>query len=238
MTSTDSRGNRRGTATIAVALAAGLIGSGVLVWQSSYAAFSSTTTNPTSSFSAGSVTLSDNDSGTAVFSVTNLKPGDSGRGCIAVAYGGSLTPAAAIQVYATAGATNTLALANNLYFSIEQASSSSAGTAPIATGSFSANGTAGGACDILTGLTPIYGGVTAATSGNPTAAKALSDFQALTAYSAGATTSVASFTPAAQTAPAVEYRVFRFRYMLSATAPDSVQGGTANVSVNWEVRSS
>ena len=58
--------------------------------QSSMAAFSDTTDNTGNTFSAGTVVLTDNDSSTAMFSVSGLKPGDSNVGCIEVTYSGSL----------------------------------------------------------------------------------------------------------------------------------------------------
>ena len=39
-----------------------------------FSAFSSTTSNPDNTFSAGTVTLSDNDSGGALYQVTNARP--------------------------------------------------------------------------------------------------------------------------------------------------------------------
>jgi predicted ribosomally synthesized peptide with SipW-like signal peptide len=56
-----------------------------------YAAFSSTTSNSGNSFASGTVSLSDNDSGAAMLSLSNAKPNDSSTGCITVQYGGSLS---------------------------------------------------------------------------------------------------------------------------------------------------
>jgi hypothetical protein len=67
-----------GAAPLAIVLAGGL------VWQSSYAAFSSTTRNAGDSWSAGAVSLTDDDMGAAAFSVTGLVPGQSGQKCIVV----------------------------------------------------------------------------------------------------------------------------------------------------------
>ena len=57
---------------------------GLLVWQGSNAAFSSNTRNPGNSWSTGSVTLTDDDNGTAGFTVKNLVPGQTGSKCIKV----------------------------------------------------------------------------------------------------------------------------------------------------------
>jgi predicted ribosomally synthesized peptide with SipW-like signal peptide len=55
-----------------------------------FSAFSSTTSNPGNEFQAGTVSLSDNDSGTAIYNNTNAKPGDSVTKCINVTFTGSL----------------------------------------------------------------------------------------------------------------------------------------------------
>lgn len=70
------------------ALAVGLIafGSG-----GTYSAFFSTTSTGSNSFSAGTVTLRDNDSGAVMFNASGVRPGDAGKvSCITVTYGGSL----------------------------------------------------------------------------------------------------------------------------------------------------
>src|SRR4051794_4529260 len=66
------------------AVPAAVLASGALVWQSSYSAFSATTSNPTNNWTAGTVALADDDSNTALFTATNLKPGSTGTKCIAV----------------------------------------------------------------------------------------------------------------------------------------------------------
>ena len=53
-------------------------------------AFSSTTTNTDNSFAAGTVTLTDNDSGGVLYSVSNQKPGVNTVRCIELTYSGSL----------------------------------------------------------------------------------------------------------------------------------------------------
>jgi predicted ribosomally synthesized peptide with SipW-like signal peptide len=71
----------------------GLAGLGV------FAAFSSTTSSASNSFSAGTVTISDNDANSALYSVTNKKPGDTVTSCIKVTYTGSLP--ADVHLYTT-----------------------------------------------------------------------------------------------------------------------------------------
>jgi hypothetical protein len=82
--------------------------SGLVVWQSSYAAFSTTTVNSSNSFASGSVILTDDDSSTAMFTPTLLKPLDTGTKCIVVTSTGTL--ASTVELYATTfSTTNALA---------------------------------------------------------------------------------------------------------------------------------
>jgi camelysin-like metallo-endopeptidase len=55
-----------------------------------FSAFSSQTDNPGNVVTAGTVTLSDNDGGSALYSLTAAKPGDSATSCIEVTYDGTL----------------------------------------------------------------------------------------------------------------------------------------------------
>jgi hypothetical protein len=79
---------------------AGVLIAGVLIMQTSSAAFVATTTNPTSNWTAGSVALSDDDTNTAMFNATALKPGDTGTKCIVVTYNGTVT--SSVKLYGTA----------------------------------------------------------------------------------------------------------------------------------------
>ena len=105
----------------AVAVPAALLASGGMVWAASYSAFSATTSNPTNNWTAGTVALSDNDSETALFTATNLKPGSSAARCITVTSTGSL--ASTVKLYGTDYAT-TNNLAANLNLKVEEGSGS------------------------------------------------------------------------------------------------------------------
>jgi hypothetical protein len=76
-----------------VGVLGGLAGLGV------FGAFSSTTSNSNNSFAAGSVTIGDNDANSALYSVTNAKPGTTTSGCIKVTYTGTL--ASDVHLYTT-----------------------------------------------------------------------------------------------------------------------------------------
>jgi hypothetical protein len=55
-----------------------------------FSAFSSQTSNPGNSFSAGTVNISDNDGDTAAYTVSGGKPGSTQSSCVRVVYTGSL----------------------------------------------------------------------------------------------------------------------------------------------------
>jgi hypothetical protein len=120
----------------------GLVISTGLVWQASHAAFSATTTNPTNNWSAGAVALSDDDSNSAMFTVTAMKPGSTGTHCIAVTSSGTLP--AAVKLYAT-NASTTNALASSIDLTITQGTggsfSSCTGFTPLGSNSSVYSGT-------------------------------------------------------------------------------------------------
>jgi predicted ribosomally synthesized peptide with SipW-like signal peptide len=76
---------------------------GVVVGAGSWAAFADTTVNPSSSFTAGSVDIDDNDGGTAMLTIANGIPGSSDTGCIQVSYAGSLP--ASVRLYGSTSGT-------------------------------------------------------------------------------------------------------------------------------------
>lgn len=118
-----------------IAVPAALVASGVVVSTASYSAFSATTTNPTSNWTAGTVALSDDDANTALFAATNLKPGSTDSKCITVTSTGSLP--STVKLYATSPSTSSV-LAQNTTIKIEQGTgggfSSCSGFTPAATG--------------------------------------------------------------------------------------------------------
>jgi hypothetical protein len=65
-----------------------------------FSAFSSQTDNPGNEVKAGTVTLADNDAGSAAYNIQNAKPGDTDEACIKVTYTGSLD--ATVKLYTTA----------------------------------------------------------------------------------------------------------------------------------------
>ena len=87
----------KGQRLLLTLLIIGLVGA--VAGVGTFSAFSSTTSNDGNSFSAGTVVLSDNDSGSAMYTVSNAKPGDSATACITVTYTGNL--AANVKLYTT-----------------------------------------------------------------------------------------------------------------------------------------
>jgi hypothetical protein len=138
---------------VVAAVLAGLVVSGGVVWQASYSAFSATSTNPTSNWSSGTVALSDDDSNTALFTASNLKPGATGTKCIAVTSTGSLP--STVKLYGTSSAT-TNALSTYVNLTITQGTGGSFGSCtgftPLGTGSSVFSGTLAGFASSATGF--------------------------------------------------------------------------------------
>lgn len=118
------------------ALPAALVISGLIIAPASYSAFSSNTANPASNWAVGTVALTDDDSSTALFTATGLKPGSTGTKCIVVTSSGSL--ASTVKLYGTSPAT-TNTLASSITLSIVQGTGGSFGSCtgftPLGTGS-------------------------------------------------------------------------------------------------------
>jgi predicted ribosomally synthesized peptide with SipW-like signal peptide len=76
----------------------------VLSSLATLAAFTATAENSGNSVSSGTVDLSDNDSGTAMYSMSAAKPGDSVTKCIKVRYDGSLDADVRLYTPSTIGA--------------------------------------------------------------------------------------------------------------------------------------
>lgn len=111
------RKDRRGL--IALAAVLGILLSGTLVLTASRAAFSSQTQNSGNSFAAGDVTLSDDDSDGAMFTITNMAPTDSAvTACIAVTYEGTIADPGEVRLY-SGGFTDSGTLASELDVSVE-----------------------------------------------------------------------------------------------------------------------
>lgn len=97
------------------ALATGMLSGSALMWRATHAAFNGAAGNPASAWSAGRVSLTDDDGGSALFTATGLKPGSTGQKCINVTYGGTVA-AGDVRIY---GATPTGTLGAYLAITVE-----------------------------------------------------------------------------------------------------------------------
>lgn len=84
----------------ATAIATALLLVTILTVTRSYAAFTDTTDNTSNSFATGTVVLTDDDTGSAMFSVTNMTPGSPVIECITITYSGNQLPAP-VRMYGT-----------------------------------------------------------------------------------------------------------------------------------------
>ena len=83
-----------------IVLIIGVLASLGLIWGGTTAAFTSTTPSGNNSWSTGTVTLSDDDGGSALFTASGLVPGSSGSNCITVTYTGTVPTT--VRLYASA----------------------------------------------------------------------------------------------------------------------------------------
>lgn len=113
------RATTRRRIAVPAAVTSGLLVSGLLVWHTSNAAFSSSTANTPNTFRSGSVVLDGADSGGAMFTASGLKPNSTETACVVVNYKGSLPGSVALSA-AYNGGDN--ALAPYLDFTIEEVS--------------------------------------------------------------------------------------------------------------------
>jgi predicted ribosomally synthesized peptide with SipW-like signal peptide len=86
---------KRGRKLLLTLLIVGVVGS--IAGIGTFSAFSSTTSNSGNSFAAGTVYIVDNDTGSAMFTVSNAKPATSYTSCIKVTYLGTLD--ASVKLY-------------------------------------------------------------------------------------------------------------------------------------------
>lgn len=190
-------------------LASGVVVSGALVTGSSYSVFSATTNNAPNSWSAGSVVLSDDDSGVALFSITALKPGATGTKCILVTSTGTLP--STVKLYTSQSSptyATTNALAGSINLTITQ------GT--------------GGTTSSCSGFTPLGSNATVYSG-------TLAGFAS---SASGFATGLPAAGTWAPTGSGSETRSYQFVYTLDAAAPNTTQNGTATIGFTWEAQNS
>jgi hypothetical protein len=172
-----------------------------------YSSFSQTTANPSNSFSAGTVNISDNDAG-ATLSFPTMAPGTSASGCIRVVYTGSL----ASGVHLFGSVTGTLAPYLNL---VVTRGSESAPSFPSCS-SFSPDSTN----YIGAGAGVVYSGTLATfASTYPSYASGLVDAPG-----------------ASQTWNAASAHSYKLTVTLPAGAPAAAQGLSSTATFDWEAQ--
>jgi hypothetical protein len=204
--------------TLIVAAVLGLVGAGALTWATSYTAFYNATANPGNTWAAGTVSLTDDDVGSAIFTTgtpgtgqvraDNLRPGQTVVNCIRVTYTGSA--AATVKLYGSAiseaGGGGTALLAY-LHVKVEEGTGGAFGCAGFAGAStvWDTSTHPGAASDLL-GVFP-------------------------TTYATGVSSGLASWTSAS-------FRVYRFTITLDAATPLTSGGATATATFNWQAQNS
>ena len=159
--------DRRGWERVAtvVAVVGALLLVTILVMASTRAAFFDTTDSAGNALAAGDVVLSDDDSGSAMFSVSNMAPGDSAVRCIAVQYDGSIVPADVV-LYIGSGDLTGSGLATYLDMTVELGSGGGFADCTGFSGSTSYSGTLSGFASAHSDFGSGAGGWTAVTTGD------------------------------------------------------------------------
>jgi hypothetical protein len=203
------RGVRRGLP--AAAIVCGFLASGMMTLGASYSAFTAKTDNPNNQYGAGTITLTDDDGGSKMFTTSaatggqvsgaDLKPGTPVANCVKVTYAGTL--ASTVKLWQS-GLTDTAgsggaAMGGSLRLKVEE------GT-----------GGAYGSCAGFAAAATLFDNYI---TGYPTTA------------GAGVSSNLASWTNASS-------RVYRFTVTLDSAAPDTTQGATVSTTFNWTATNS
>ena len=125
MQGTTRTADRRQTSAVVLAALLGLALVAAMITRTSEAAFTATTDNTGNTFSAGTITLTDDDTVTAMFNVAGMEPGDIATGCIEVTYGGTIAAPQAVKLYSSGTMTDvggTNGLSTHLLLTIEEGS--------------------------------------------------------------------------------------------------------------------
>lgn len=187
--------------------AAGVVLVSGIVLQVSSAAFTGTTENASNSWEAGTVTLTDNDSDTALFTSTAQVPGDTATNCIEVTYTGN-APLTKVDLYAAvtpAGAAAADTLADDLDVTVEI-------------------GPAGSSCNVnddgfVNGISEPSG-------------TAIVNAEALSTFGTEAAPETTGWVPTTS-----GMRPFLFTVTLGADTPNDAQGDTASATFTWRASS-
>jgi len=196
----------------AAAIPAALIVSALIVWQGSYAAFTATTDSPGNQWSAGTLALSNDTTGTfattgtLMFNPGAVKPGDSGTWCVNVKNAGTLGATATnpITFYAPLPANlSSNVLAQNL-------------TLAVAESTTSVSGGNTGSCTGFTAGTTVYSGLLSAVPNS---------------YATGAAPAGAAILAAGST------KGYQLTWTMPGSTPNTVAGQTVTgVDLAWSMQ--
>jgi len=194
-----------------VAVILGMLASGGIVWQASQAAFSKSTSANSNTFSAGSVTITNERTGAVVFaSTSNMVPGATQTKCVAVTYQGSVD--AEVRMYASTY-DDTGQLAQYLNLTIEE-------------------GDGGEYADDCRSSNPSNPFTASATGlSNVSAQSAFTGLNAKVDY---AHAMFGSWTP---TGGGNETKTYRISYTIPSNVSDNAQGKSLILGFTWEARS-
>jgi len=177
-----------------------------------FGAFSAETTNDGNEFSAGTVSITDNDAGGFLYQVTDAAPGQSNpanEACISVEYTGSSS--AGVHLFTPTGALATADLSP--YVNLEVTSGTQAAPSFKSCTGFTPTSAAG---DVFSGTLASFG-------------------TSHTDYASGIALNNPSGTATWENGDAV---VYRFRATLSASAPNTAQGDSTGAhSFTWGAES-
>ena len=98
-TTSQTASSRTAVFSRVLAVTAAFLVVGLLVIAGSRAAFTDLTDNSGSALAAGTVVLTDDDTGSAMFNVSGMVPGQSEVRCILVTYSGTVADPAAVKLY-------------------------------------------------------------------------------------------------------------------------------------------
>lgn len=112
------RVSRRRLLGVALPVVLGLGLSGLIVWQASYSAFSTTTSNNGNNWTTATVGLSNDSGGTPMFTVSNIAPGATGNRCIQIS--STSTVPSAVKLYTAIGAAPSNDISQYINVQIEQ----------------------------------------------------------------------------------------------------------------------
>jgi hypothetical protein len=214
-----SRTSRR-RALRAVAPVAGLLAAGLLVWQGSYAAFSSTTTNQQDAWATGNLLLKNNGGAGTVYSATtttplisstNLVPGSTATKCITVDSSGSI--AGGLKFYRGGITDVTNATFPTAFLSAKV-------NLVVDAAVLTAGQTVDATCAVGTGIVAFPGTSTAVYTGTL----------------AGLQTSYAAAPVSIPVAAGAQRIAYRIAWTVDPTTDNTFQGASTKADLNWEIQ--